>query len=94
MPVSSMSVNPESSYVAPGWADHRSTSVEISADESRELYRAYIRRLADWVVKDRQGDPRASVMLGTAARNEVKEAETLADLLFKRPEPESVKVEQ
>ena len=69
-------------------------SLEAGCPPPDELYRAYIRRLAEWVAKSKQGDARAAVMLSTAAPNEVKEAEALAGYLFKRTEPESEVAEQ
>jgi len=71
-----------------------SISLEAGCPPPDELYRAYIRRFAEWVAKSKQGDPRAAVMLSTAARNEVKEAEALAGYLFKQTEPESAQPEQ
>jgi hypothetical protein len=60
--------------------DRRSKSVTISEEETRDPYRAYIRRLSGYVTSSRLGDAKATLMLGTAAPNEVKEAKALLGL--------------
>jgi hypothetical protein len=65
-------------------------------DETLSLYRAYIRRLSDWVILAAEGtdqeQSRARTALGTAAPSEVKEAEALTKRLFGDVEPESTAV--